>query len=227
MTEKFPSVSVILLAAGKGKRAGFGLPKQFVEIAGKPLYRHSLDFFLKLNFVREIVLVVPRKFAASVKTRKKVKIASGGKRRQDSVRNALEKLDTASQVVLVHDSARPFVSRKIVGVLTKAAAKWGAAVPGTPVENTIKEIDGNFVKRTLERKKLFAVSTPQAFRTEFLNRMKNALSSGKNYTDDVSVLEDMGVPVRFVRMKKMNMKITTKEDVEFVNYLLNSKKREN
>lgn len=202
-------VSVIVAAGGAGKRLGADRPKALVPIAGQPLYIYSIRTFASLPFVREIILVLPVGCSVQVPG---VRTVAGGPRRQDSVRNGLRATDPRSDVVLVHDAARPFVSPKLIREVADAAFRHGAAVPGVPVVDTIKRIDARGrVVETPPRDRLRAVQTPQGFRREVL--VEAYRRSGRaDATDDVQLVERSGGRVVVVPGDSANWKLTTPDD---------------
>ncbi|HYF00480.1 MAG TPA: 2-C-methyl-D-erythritol 4-phosphate cytidylyltransferase, partial [Planctomycetota bacterium] len=132
MARPLPPVGVILAAAGEGRRLGHRLPKALVPLAGKPLFLHSLETFIRLTFVREVAVVLPAEWIDRIRRRhldglrKVVAVVPGGKRRQDSVRAGLEALSTP--LVLVHDAARPLIRGEAAKAVAQAAARHGGAV---------------------------------------------------------------------------------------------------
>jgi len=207
-----PSCAV-LLASGVGLRAGFASPKQFVKIAGKQLYRHSLDALLESAEIDTVILAVPPGRVKKIGIKNpKLKIVGGGARRQDSIFNALEVMDKDTRTVLVHDAARPFITDALIKSVLTAAARHGAAIAAGKINDTVKEAEGDFVKKTLDRTKLFAAQTPQAFRAEARGRIKNLLSGKRSFTDESAVMEKLAVPVAIVVVESCNMKVTDKKD---------------
>ena len=200
-------VSVILLAAGAGRRMGRATPKAFLGLGGRPLYLHSLETFRSMREVRQVVLVVPRgvRVAGGVE---------GGARRQDSVKNGLREVDPASDLVLIHDAARPFVTPGLVRKVIRGALKHGAAVPGVPVRDTVKRLDERGrVRATLDRKGLWAVQTPQGFKRGVLEAAYASGHGRKDATDDAQVVERAGGRVAVVEGNPENFKITSKNDL--------------
>jgi len=200
-------VSVILLAAGLGRRMGGKRPKAFLALGGKPLYIHSLEVFQSLKEVRQIVLVVPR----GVRVPGGVE---GGLRRQDSVQNGLREVDPASDVVLVHDAARPFVTAELARKVIRGAMEHGGAVPGLPVRDTLKRRgEGGLIQATLDRNGLCSVQTPQGFRKGILEAAYASGHGVEDATDDAQVVERAGGAVSIVEGNSENFKITSKSDL--------------
>ncbi|MCD6311077.1 MAG: 2-C-methyl-D-erythritol 4-phosphate cytidylyltransferase [Elusimicrobia bacterium] len=215
-----PSCAV-LLASGAGSRTGFARPKQFVKIAGKELYRHSLDVLLASPSIDKVTLVVPRGRAKKIEAKnEKLRIVTGGKRRQDSLLKGIEGMTKKFETVLVHDSARPFITEDVIKAVLRGAELHGAAIAAEKISDTVKESDGVFVKRTLDRTRLFAAATPQAFRSVYLDKIKKLLAGQQVFTDEAAVMEKMGVPVKIISGGKFNMKLTEKKDFEMTENLL-------
>jgi 2-C-methyl-D-erythritol 4-phosphate cytidylyltransferase len=223
---KIPPTGVILAAAGEGRRLGSRLPKALVPLAGKPLFLHSLRTFAALPFVREIAVVLPAEWVERIRRRlgrrlaalKVTALVPGGARRQDSVRLGLEALTTP--IVLVHDAARPLVTREAVTALAQAAARRGAAVLAHPAVDTIKIADARGrVVSTPDRARVWHAQTPQGFRRSvLLNAYK--VNGRANATDDVQLVERAGGVIWIVRGDATNFKVTTPEDLERAEKLL-------
>ncbi|MBI5779923.1 MAG: 2-C-methyl-D-erythritol 4-phosphate cytidylyltransferase [Planctomycetes bacterium] len=212
-------ISVIIVAAGESKRMGMGIRKPYLTLKGKPVLRHSIDVFRGISAVKEIIIAVnPRDTQITeniIRRFKEVRTVAGGARRVDSVFNALMATDNQSRMVLVHDAARPFVSRRDVLRLINQVRRSGAAILAVPVKDTIKrtkELKNLIIKETVTpRESLWAAQTPQGFRRDWLVRAYQ--DRGVNVTDDASLVERMGLPVRIVRGSEANIKITTKADI--------------
>lgn len=217
-----PRVGVIIAAGGSGKRLGGKIPKQFIPLGGVPILRRSVEVFCTVGSVDEIVVVSAKEYMARVERLlgrigcpRILTIVQGGKERQDSVWNGLNAFVASPELVLVHDAARPLVSRDDVKRVITAAARFGVAVVGIKPSDTIK-LEGmrGFYTSTLDRTKLWAVQTPQAFRFELLMRAhKAARRAGYQGTDDASLVERLKIPVRIVPGDHRNIKITTFSDL--------------
>lgn len=216
---KIPDTGVILAAAGAGSRLGSRLPKALVPLAGAPLFLHSLRTFAGLPFVREIAVVLPaewvdrirRKLGRRLETLKVTTLVPGGARRQDSVRIGLDA--TTTPIVLVHDAARPLVTREAITAVTLAAQKYGAAVLSHPAVDTIKLADARGrVVSTPDRSQVWHAQTPQGFRREvLLNGYKR--NGRRDATDDVQLVERAGGRVMIVPGTPSNFKVTTPDDL--------------
>ncbi|MGL1861159.1 MAG: 2-C-methyl-D-erythritol 4-phosphate cytidylyltransferase [Pseudodesulfovibrio sp.] len=218
----------VILAAGSGTRladASGGVRKQYLEYKGAPLFWHSARTFSRVAKLRGLVFVFPpdevaamekqvRQFFKSEDLGLKWIVCAGGDRRQDSVSNGLKELPKACDGVLVHDSARPFVSARIITDLIDALNDGARGViPAIEVADTIKRVDGENVTETLKRSELRAVQTPQAFETALLKEAhERAIAEGWEVTDDASMVERME-KVAIIPGEQANVKITTPEDL--------------
>ena len=212
-------VSVIVLAAGKGERLKSRVSKPLVKIGNMPLLTYSLKAFAHNRRVNEIIVVVNQANAKAVSAMLKgfrpakiKKVILGGRRRQDSVNNGLRALDAMAELVVIHDAARPFVSREIVNNTMREAFEGGAAITAVPVKATIKEVSGDYVKKTLERSSLWEIQTPQIFRRNLIQQAYEKFAKA-DVTDDAMLVERLGVKPRVVFGSYMNIKVTTPEDL--------------
>ena len=213
-------VTAIVLAAGRGLRFRSKIPKPLVKINAKPIIIYSLEALNKHPLVKDIIVVVnPRNqagIAAKLKQyriRKAKQIVRGGLRRQDSVRNALKFIDRRADLVLIHDSGRPFIDKKMVTSVINEAKRSDAAIVGVPVKATVKEVRSkNTVKRTLNRENLWEIQTPQVFKRDLILKAYNKFGD-KDVTDDAMLVEKLGAKVSVVMGSYNNIKITTPEDL--------------
>uniref|UniRef100_A0A0E0CBA4 2-C-methyl-D-erythritol 4-phosphate cytidylyltransferase, chloroplastic n=1 Tax=Oryza meridionalis TaxID=40149 RepID=A0A0E0CBA4_9ORYZ len=224
------SVSVVLLSGGQGKRMGASMPKQYLPLLGLPIALHSLKTFCQLKEVKEVVVVCDPDykdiFEGSIENvQMPIKFALPGKERQDSVYNGLQEIDGDSELVCVHDSARPLVSSEDVKKVLEDAIVHGAAVLGVPVKATIKEADSNsFVVKTLDRKTLWEMQTPQVMRPSLLrDGFELVKRDGLEVTDDVSIVEYLKHPVYITEGSYTNIKVTTPDDLLLAERLMNEK----
>lgn len=220
----------ILLAAGQGSRIldAAGGPKQFIPFRGAPLYWQSAAMFNSVARMRGIVFVVPADCLEAEAARLQEltshgfglawRIVAGSVERQDSVRSGLGALPPDCDAVLVHDAARPFADAALANRLLDALeAGEKAAIPAIAVVDTIKQTRDGLVTATLERSSLAAVQTPQAFsRAELDQAHAKALAGQWKVTDDASLLEQCGVPVRVIEGSAANVKITRPEDLRLL-----------
>lgn len=224
-------VSAIILAGGRGKRMGSDISKQFIEIDGKPILYYTLKRFIDSKAINEIILVLPKdeieyciNNVLNKYNLKVSKIVEGGKERQDSVYNALEEV-TSSDIVLIHDGARPFVKERIIKDGITFAKEYGAAAPGVTPKDTIKVIDKDgFSKETPDRNTLVAIQTPQVFKSNIIiESHKKVRESKLIVTDDTMVVEMNNNRVYIYEGDYENIKITTKEDLLLAQNLVNVK----
>lgn len=214
-------ISAIILAGGKGKRMNYEKSKQFILIKEKPVLVYTLEKFINNKNIDEVILVLPEDEVEYCKTEVLEKysihvdkIVIGGKERQDSVFNALKELKN-TDIVLIHDGARPFISDKIINEGIKYADIYGAAAPGVMPKDTIKVKDNNNISiSTPDRSKLVAVQTPQCFKfEEIFNCHQKVKKDNIVVTDDTSVVEQYGYQVYLYDGEYTNIKITTPDDL--------------
>lgn len=214
----------IIPAGGTGQRMGRGVPKQYLSLAGVPILVHTLDAFQRSPWVDEIILVVPAESVSEARSgmvegpgfTKIVSVIAGGKERQDSVRNALAQVREDHGIVMIHDGVRPFVGGPLIERVVDAARAFGAVTVGVKVRDTVKEVDpAGRVVRTVDREGLWLAQTPQAFRREVILAAYERAGRDSFYgTDDASLVERAGMPVRVISGDADNIKITTPEDLE-------------
>lgn len=210
-------VTAIIVAAGEGRR--FGSAKQFALLGGRPVLDRSLAEYQAHPEIDEIILVLPAETEGPEYRRRYAKLAAvigGGPRRQDSVALGFERLDCGpSDIVLVHDGVRPLVGRDVISRVIGKAKESGAAIPVVPVEDTIKETSGGTVVRTLERRNLQRVQTPQGFARRVLEKaLKKAREDGFYGTDEAALVERTGHAVAVVAGDPRNIKITSPADLK-------------
>ncbi|KAK4799048.1 hypothetical protein SAY86_024413 [Trapa natans] len=214
------SVSVILLAGGKGKRMGASMPKQYLPLLDQPIALYSFYTFSRMREVKEIVVVCDPSYKDVFEDNKEkvgvdIKFTMPGKERQDSVFSGLQVVDENSELVCIHDSARPLVLPGDIEKVLKDGWENGAAVLGVPVKATIKEADSkSFVVRTLDRKTLWEMQTPQVIKPVLLKRGFELVNrEGLEVTDDVSIVEHLKHPVYITEGSYTNIKVTTPDDL--------------
>jgi 2-C-methyl-D-erythritol 4-phosphate cytidylyltransferase len=221
----------IIPAAGAGMRMRHDRPKQYLELGGKPLLSVTLERFKLCPSVHAVILVVPPEdldycqetVVEPLNIGKKTKIVAGGRRRQDSVLKGIEAVEGDFQIVLIHDGVRPLVTSALIETVISAARKDRAVVTGLPSKETAKEVEENFiVKRTYNRRFVWLVQTPQAFRYEdILHAHRKALKEDwDEVSDDASLIEKLGIPVKVIKGREDNIKVTTPHDLELAQYLL-------
>ena len=218
----------IIVAAGSGTRFGAEKPKQFLEILGKPLIIHTLDRFESCPSIDEIVLVLPfeeiENFQKTVKKfnlKKLVKTIAGGQTRAESVFNGLNSIDSKrTEIVAVHDGARPLVSSEEISRTIEQARETGAACLVAAVTDTIKEIRDGKIVGTIDRKQLRRALTPQAFQFDILQRAFAQSDLSETATDECFLVEKLGYKVTLVEGSAKNIKITAPEDFILAEILL-------
>lgn len=222
-------VYAVVVAAGRSTRMGKGVDKQLLEIRCKPVLQHTLSIFEKNPSIMGIVLVVPPEKVQeySVKALQKwglnklLAVVPGGSERQQSVWNGLLAVPFSCEIVLVHDGARPLITEEEIAAVVAASREYGAATLAVPVKDTVKEADERgFVASTPERKKLWLTQTPQGFSYPLLLEAHRRIAQSGIATDDASLVEAMGHPVKLVPGSYRNIKITTPEDILIAEALL-------
>lgn len=219
--------SAVIVAAGSGTRFKADKPKQFLEIAGKPLVIHTLHCFEACPDIDQIVLVLPsseienfQNLAEKYNFKKLIKPVRGGKTRAESVFNGLQVVDQKCEIVAVHDGARPLVSSEEISETLERAANAGAACLVAPVTDTIKKIAGGKIVGTIDREKLRRALTPQCFRFEILSKAFENADLTEAVTDECFLVERLGYEIAFVDGSPKNIKITTREDFAVAEILL-------
>ncbi len=204
----------VILAAGEGRR--LGLRKQFIEIQGKPLFMYSVEKALKI--FDEVVLVLPRDVLSRISVPEGVKKVEGGKERQDSVLNGI--LETEAEIVVIHDAARPLATEEMFREVSNLG-EFDGKIVAVPSRDTIKEVSNETVLRTVDRTHIWLSQTPQAFKRKVLLECHfRARNEGFYGTDDASLLERYGYRVGVVMGSYWNVKVTYKEDIQFLERLL-------
>ena len=222
-------VTVIFPAAGLSRRMKINTNKNFLELGGESVLVRTLKTFSKSARVKNLIVVVAESEIAEVekilsveKNLKPYKIVVGGSERQYSIANGLKFLPEDTEIILVHDAARPLVSQTVIENVIDAAEKFGGAIAAVPAKNTIKFVDAeNFVKSTPPRSELVEVQTPQGFRKNILLRAyKKAEEENFLGTDDASLVERLGEKIKIVTSDYKNIKITTPEDLKIAEAIL-------
>jgi len=206
-----------------GKRMGRAVAKQFLPLGDRPMLAHTLLAFQRASVVDEIIPILSEEdmetcladiiehyHITKVKT-----LVVGGKERQDSVYNGLQKIEMDTAIVLVHDGVRPFVTHEMIEETAELAGKGECVAVGVPLKDTVKEVGADgIVRATLDRSRLWAIQTPQAFPVKTLRRVYDESYAHKIYgTDDATLVERAGIKVRVIMGSYENIKITTSEDL--------------
>ncbi|SFA48524.1 2-C-methyl-D-erythritol 4-phosphate cytidylyltransferase [Parageobacillus thermantarcticus] len=218
---------VVIPAAGQGKRMKAGMNKQLMELQNEPLIVRTLKVFENDEWCRGIIVVINEaertqfeQLFSRFHIKKITAIVGGGKERQHSVYNGLQAIKN-SDIVLIHDGARPFVTIELIHQLVNEAKEHGAAIPAVRVKDTVKKVRGQFVEETVERSSLWAVQTPQAFHVSLaLRAHEQAQKDGYIGTDDASLVERIGGKVKIVEGDYRNIKLTTPDDLLFAEAIL-------
>ena len=227
-------IVALVPAAGRGLRMGGFVPKQFLSLSGEPLIIYSLRTLQAAPMIDQIILAVPpadleyceREIVSRHRFTKVTKVVAGGAERQDSVRHALAHVPLDTEVVLIHDAVRPFVTPRMITEVVAVARKEGAAIVALPMRDTVKQVrtDGT-IERTVDRNPLWLAQTPQAFRRDWIEAAhKKAHAEGVRATDDAFLVEWLGHPVSVVEGSGENIKVTSPEDLVIGEAILASRK---
>lgn len=226
-------VAAVVPAGGSGTRMGSETPKQFLRLGEVPVLIHALRVFESSRMINEIVVVVPQDAVAYCQQEllpqfalsKICSVTCGGVRRQDSVWNGLQAVDERTNLVVVHDAVRPFVTGVMLEQVVERARASGAAIAAIPLHDTVKRAtpDGT-IETTLDRQGLWSAQTPQAFKLDLLREAhRSNRQSGVEATDDAFLVEQMGHHVSIVNGSPDNIKITRPEDLAMGEAILQSK----
>jgi 2-C-methyl-D-erythritol 4-phosphate cytidylyltransferase/2-C-methyl-D-erythritol 2,4-cyclodiphosphate synthase len=226
-------VTAIIAAGGQGRRLGGAQPKQLLSVAGRPILERTLAAFLEHPAIDALIVALPQELvddpppylhpAALHGAGKPVRLVAGGDRRQDSVANAFGAADAASDIIVIHDAARPFASADLIARTITAAAESGAALAALASRDTVKRTQNptavvsgvsRTVIETLPRETIYLAQTPQAFRRDVLAQaIAAAVRAPLDATDEATLVERAGQAVRLVEGEATNIKITTAEDL--------------
>jgi 2-C-methyl-D-erythritol 4-phosphate cytidylyltransferase / 2-C-methyl-D-erythritol 2,4-cyclodiphosphate synthase len=220
-------VSAIIAAAGHGSRFGSSQPKQLEMLAGVPILERTVDAFLQGYAFDEVVVALPPELAAHPPSYlDDVIVVEGGQRRQDTVVNAFRAVAPSSQLIVIHDAARPLVSASLIERTIEAAVKHGAAIAALQARDTVKRGDASrMIRGTIPREEIFLAQTPQAFRVGVLRDALALSSTNSDATDEATLAEQAGHSVYLVDGDPRNLKITTPEDLEIAERLVRSHDR--
>ncbi len=219
--------TVLIPAAGTGRRMGGSVSKQYLELAGKPILAHTLTLFENHPLIENIYPIVPpddisycqKQIIDCYGFSKVRRIVAGGAERQDSVRNGLnalseDGLNQPQRPVLIHDGARPLFDSQCLSTLIEIVGEIGACTLGVPVKDTIKDVENNRITRSPDRSRLWQAQTPQGFQYRLIREaFDRADQDGFIATDDASLLERLGHPVQMLEGDYRNIKVTTPEDI--------------
>lgn len=223
--------AAVLPAGGLGKRMGGNIPKQLMVLGGKPVYRYSLETFLSMEEIAEVVMAVPADWKDHFEKEifgqspseldalitNKLKIVVGGAERWQSVENGVNALTSGAEYVLVHDVARPFISKEIILDVCKTLVEKGSCLVAKPAVDTIKIAKDGRVQQTIDRNTVWMAQTPQAASIALLKKLYGRIAAEPldfTPTDEASILEYFGEGVYIVKGNNLNDKLTTPEDFE-------------
>lgn len=215
------SVLAIIPAAGMGVRMGGGTPKQFLSLEGIPIFVHTLRKFVISDAIDEIFLGLrPDDMERAAREldpehfTKSVRLVSGGSTRQETVARCLQQAPPETELVVVHDAVRPFITLELLRRIVDAARKDGAAIPGIPSIDTVKQVERQTILGTIPRERIVLAQTPQAFRFNILREaVERASIEGFNGTDESSLVERQGQNVTVLMGSDRNIKITKPSDL--------------
>ena len=226
---KLRRCGAVIVAAGSASRMG-GIDKVMAPLGGEPMIVRSVRAFQDCSCISEIVVVTREDLIRPITALlsgmdKVIAVVCGGKTRQESVQLGLNTLSKKVQLAAIHDGARPLVSYEVIDRAVRAANTYGAAAPGIPVKDTIKEVAGGVVTATPDRAALRAVQTPQVFDFDLLRgALKKAKEDGAQVTDDCSAVERLGFTIKLVEGDERNLKVTTPLDLKIAEMLLEDMK---
>lgn len=201
---------VVIVASGKGQRANLGYNKAFYKMKdNKTVLEHSASLFVEDKDCVNIIIVTNEEYFSSVFNNEKIILTTGGKERNDSVRNGLKKVE--SEYVLIHDAARPYLNKESLDEVKKAVEEHKAAILAKKSIDTIKVVKDGVIVNTLDRNFVYMAETPQAFETKLLKECHEKCKD-MIYTDDASILESLGYDVYVVESKFNNKKLTVEAD---------------
>ncbi len=209
-------ISAIITAAGSGHR--FGEKKQFKPLCGQSLYHYSLWVFLGAKIFDEIILVVPEENKNLIEQDinrvfdKSIKVIVGGDTRQGSVSNGVQSSNINSELVVIHDAARPFVTKELINASIMGCEHADGSIIAIPPVDTIKYSKNSIIERTIDRKYVWLAQTPQTFNKKKLLNAYNNKSNDFSFTDESSIMEEMGYKISIVKGSENNFKITTHDD---------------
>lgn len=228
-------IAAILPAAGLGTRMGAETPKQFLELDGTPIVIHSVRRIASCPLVTDIIVATRGDVVESLEQRllgesfmQSVRVVRGGDSRQDSVALALKEIPNDTEIVLVHDAVRPFVTREQISRVIEEARRCQAAILGIPAMDTVKEVkraslpeDVALITATIPRERVVLAQTPQAFSTKLIKEaFERAQSDGVNASDEAGLVERLGHDVHVVLGSERNIKITKPTDMNLARFYL-------
>ncbi|NLM44499.1 MAG: 2-C-methyl-D-erythritol 4-phosphate cytidylyltransferase [Clostridiales bacterium] len=224
--------TAVIVAGGKGTRMNKGINKLYLDIKGKAILARTLEVFFASDSIDEVVLVIAeedlgickKKVLKEIEIKKPFKIVFGGNERQDSVYNGITNTNKNTDIIVIHDGARPFVTKDIIENAIKEVKQYKAVVVAMPVKDTIKITDENgLITKTPDRSRLWLAQTPQVFVKEIIVQAYEFCRTNKiKATDDSMLVEQLGFKVKIIEGSYDNIKITTPEDLAFAKLILES-----
>lgn len=225
------STAAIIVAAGQGQRMGVSQNKVYLELKGRPLLSHTLEAFLKCSFIQQMIVVVAegedtfcqQEVIDKLTGHVPVELCIGGATRQDSVFQGLQKVSSDHPIVLIHDGARPLVSSTLIQQVVDAADEFGAAIPGTPVVDSLKQVDEQHrIVEAPSRENLYQAQTPQGFHFDLIHQaLSQAIKNDQQFTDDVgAVAHYSDVTPKLIPGEASNIKVTTPFDLSLAEWLM-------
>jgi len=227
-----PKIGALIPAAGMGARMGSRDPKQFLDLCGRPMLVVTLEKFQNCPCIEGIIIVVPadkvdvcqEEIVGRYHLAKVKQVVAGGEKRQDSVRLGIEASEGRYERVMIHDGVRPLVSGTLIERVADEGRHHRAVITALPAKETVKSVnDDGFVTKTHDRNRVWLVQTPQLFRYEDLIRAhRQAIQEEwEMVTDDASLLEKIGIPIKVIEGSEDNIKVTTPHDLELARLILN------
>ncbi len=215
-------IKAIIVAAGKGKRMEANKSKQYILLRNKPVLTYTLEVFQNCKEIDEIILVVGsnelefcrESIVKSYGLTKVTSVIEGGKERYHSVHKGLMEIQQDCHIVIIHDGARPFITEDMIVRSIEVAQETGAVITGVPVKDTIKLVNNYMeVSNTPDRKNLWAIQTPQTFKYSIIKDAYEKVNFEETITDDASLVERAGYPVKVIMGDYQNIKLTTPDDL--------------
>lgn len=219
-------VSVIILSAGEGKRFSKEISKQFYKIEKETILEINLRKFINNKSVENIIIVTSKKLEQKTKkySSDKISVVIGGKTRQESVKNGLiQSKKFKSKIVLIHDSARPFFNKNLISNLIANTSESQGCIPCININDSLKKINNNYIKN-MSRKNIFQVQTPQSFPLEKI-LSGHLITKNNKHKDDSSIASEINLPIKVIPGLKKNIKVTDKNDIDFINMIYKSEKK--
>lgn len=225
------NAAAIIVAAGKGQRMGASKNKVYLELKGRPLLSYTLEAFLQCPSIQQLIVVVAdgedvicqQEVINNLEHQATVELCIGGATRQDSVFQGLQKASSSHPIVLIHDGARPLVSLALIQQVIDAAESFGAAIPGTPVVDSLKQVDEQHrIVGAPSRKNLYQVQTPQGFHYDLIHKaLSLATKESQHFTDDAgAVAHYSDVTPKLIPGEATNIKVTTPFDLSLAEWLV-------